>query len=72
MLVGDDVVFVFGVGRLVLWRDVDVFDGEERGDCGGRGGAVVCVGGLVVCLCEVLRVAGGGGVWARELFEEVC
>jgi hypothetical protein len=37
MLVGHDVVFVFGVWRLVLGCDVDVFDGEERGDCGGGG-----------------------------------
>lgn len=27
VLVGDDVVFVFRVGRLVLWRDVDLFVG---------------------------------------------
>lgn len=31
MLVGDDVVFVFGIGRLVLWRDVDFFVGEVWG-----------------------------------------
>jgi hypothetical protein len=33
MLVWDDVIFIFGVWRLVLGRDVDVFDGEEGGDC---------------------------------------
>lgn len=31
MLVGDDVVFVFWVGRLVLGRNVDFFVGEVWG-----------------------------------------
>jgi len=31
VLVGDDVVFVFWVQRLVLWRDVDGFVGEVGG-----------------------------------------
>jgi hypothetical protein len=37
MLVRHDVVFIFRVWGLVLGRDVDVFDGEEGGDCGGGG-----------------------------------
>jgi hypothetical protein len=32
MLVGHDVVLIFRVRRLVLWSDIDVFDGEEGGD----------------------------------------
>ena len=33
VLVWDNVVFVFGVWRLELWLDIDVFYGEEGGHC---------------------------------------
>jgi hypothetical protein len=42
MLIWDDIVFVFRVRRLVLRLEVDVFYGEEGGDCGG--GGAVCYG----------------------------
>lgn len=46
MLIRDDIVFVFRVWRLVLRLEVDVFDGEEGGDC-GWGGDVGCGVGVV-------------------------
>ena len=60
MLVGDDVVFVFRVGRLVLWRDVDLFVGEMWAP--------------VKFLGAKRRVVSGWGSWVSErgvYFEEV-
>lgn len=52
VLVRNDIVLVFRVERLVLRRDVDVLDGEERGDHGGWGGG----GAVCHCRCGVAAV----------------
>ena len=61
MFIGDDVIFVFRVARLVLRLEVDVFDGEVGGTVEGEEeeGYVVVALGFVVDWC----VFEGCWVW---------
>lgn len=66
VLVGHDVVLVFRVERLVLGRDVYVFNGQEGRDHGrGRGRGAVChcgAGGIapiMLVLMMLMLLLGG-------------
>lgn len=70
MLVGDHIIFILRVQRLILRRDVDLLDGQVRGDGGWDGGAVGDGRGGVVGVDGVVVVQGGGGGRGGEVGEE--